>query len=785
MHGKSCFNFIEYKVPYIVIKNHRVFKVSQQLVEMTEYIEDDLLNKDIKEVFRILRIGPSVDIENIDEKADHFLFTKSFEFRLISMKIIKKIDKKIYIIKEQPNSRFEVKHPYLSQLCKSNLVGIAVYSVPDMILVKANQKYLDFLEPPFNQGHCSMGRKIDKIITEWKGSQVEKFWQKAICTGEVVQVKEYKHIGYGRGITYWDSIITPVSEDGKIKYVVSNTSEVTEKVINREKMQHQMEAISLQNKKMKAIFENISNGIFINYDDKIIIHQNESAKRLASKIEKLIVKSEKQKNIRYFDEYGKECRFEDIPAFRALKGEKIKNERITIMGSNDELILDISASPIYDKENNIIMSVTSVNDITQIVKNENTVKNNKENLKTIIDNISEGLVLIDKEANLTILNKVAEKHFNFIEMIKERNNNIYGVKYFDSNGKEIYANNLPLNRIAKGETVTEYRLTIKTNNDEIYVCINGNPVYDDEGRFLFGIMCMRDITEKVKQEKIIKLQQNAVLQAERERNEALEKTIAMKDEFLSIISHEFRTPLNVINSAIQAMECICANELSIRSKKYLDMIRLNTFRQVRLVNNLLDITRSNLGNVKINKKNIDMVMFTREIINSVREYAVQRGSELIFKASNEEIVIAIDMEKYERILLNILSNAIKFTLNNEPIIINVCVSKDNIFIEIKDSGIGIPSDKINVIFERFGQVDSSLSRQAEGTGIGLSLVKKFVQELGGSISVKSEVGKGSTFTVKLPNEKFDLKDDSDESKLDFSDNHLVQAAKLEFSDIYF
>jgi Signal transduction histidine kinase len=397
--------------------------------------------------------------------------------------------------------------------------------------------------------------------------------------------------------------------------------------------------------------------------------------------------------------------------------------------------------------------------------------------------MSDGVVAIGKCGNLVMLNKAAEKHFNVIKIIEGRNKNDSEIKYFDINMKELKEGSLPSDRILRGEIITEYRIIIKRYSENIYMCISGNPVYDDSGNFLFGMMCMKDITEKVKQERIIKSQHDSVLQAEFERNEALEKTIAMKDEFLSIISHEFRTPLNVINSAVQAMEYICFNELSNNTKKYLGMIKLNAFRQLRLVNNILDITSSNLKSTKINKKNIDIVFFIDAIVEAVRSYASKKEIGLILETSYKEFMVAIDNEKFERILLNLLSNAIKFTSDNKKITVRFNALEENIFIEVSDEGIGISSDKIDTIFEQFGQVDSSLSRQVEGTGLGLSLVKKFVEELGGRIFVNSKVGKGSAFIVMLPNEKVTETYDYRSSK-EFFYNHILESTKVEFSDIY-
>jgi signal transduction histidine kinase len=267
------------------------------------------------------------------------------------------------------------------------------------------------------------------------------------------------------------------------------------------------------------------------------------------------------------------------------------------------------------------------------------------------------------------------------------------------------------------------------------------------------------------------------------KNLELEKALEMKDEFLSLVSHEFRTPLNVISSAIQALSYIYGSELPYKAKQYLSMIRQNTFRQLRLVNNLLDITRVNAGRIKVSKKNIDIVFLTKAIVESVYTYAAQKTIDIKFITLFEEKVIGIDEEKYERILLNLLSNAIKFTPEGKSITVTLSSIENQISVEVKDNGIGIPANKLDIIFERFGQVDSSLSRQAEGTGIGLSLVKKFTEALEGSISVKSETGKGSTFTILLPSETI-IEENSKKEAGDLLDNRLVQTTRVEFSDIY-
>lgn len=265
--------------------------------------------------------------------------------------------------------------------------------------------------------------------------------------------------------------------------------------------------------------------------------------------------------------------------------------------------------------------------------------------------------------------------------------------------------------------------------------------------------------------------------------EKMKKRIEEKDEFLSHISHELRTPLTVINSAIQVMQELYKGELTPNVTRYVYRIKQNSLRLLRVVNNLLDITRANAGKMKIHERNMDIVLISRVITESVLVYAQQKNIMLTFSSSVPERVIRLDDEKYERILLNLLSNAIKFTPEGRSICVNISLKQKYICVEVKDEGVGIPEDKQDVIFNRFGQVDGLMTRSEEGTGIGLSLVKMLVNALGGEISVSSEEGKGSTFTVLLPDqtmtETVDDKVMGEEIK-----NNLVLISTIEFSDIY-
>lgn len=286
-------------------------------------------------------------------------------------------------------------------------------------------------------------------------------------------------------------------------------------------------------------------------------------------------------------------------------------------------------------------------------------------------------------------------------------------------------------------------------------------------------------------EKALVKSEELLIQAEKEKNELLEKALVTKDEFITLISHEFKTPINVIYSAVQLIETVYSNKLPNRVRELISSIKQNTFRQIRLSNNLLDITALNSGEYKFCTRNIDIVLLTKIIADSTESYLNQKNIELSFKSNEEHKFINIDDEKYERIILNLLSNAAKFTDYGGRIYIELNVNDElNIMrIEVNDTGIGIPEEKQKLIFENFEQVDRNLSRPAEGTGIGLSLVNLLVNILGGTIELESEKNIGSKFIVTLPIIK--VEDNNENEALLDIDDRIINKVKVEFSDIYF
>lgn len=327
------------------------------------------------------------------------------------------------------------------------------------------------------------------------------------------------------------------------------------------------------------------------------------------------------------------------------------------------------------------------------------------------------------------------------------------------------------------------------NNIEVLKIISSQAAISIENAFLYTKLenKVKERTLQLEEEIINRITTEEALKESERQISYSKESDKIKIEFFSNISHELRTPINVIFSALQVQElkqkgCQCKN----RNKdcyKYGNIMKQNCYRLLRLVNNLIDITKIDIGYFDINEINIDIISLVENITVSVVDYIENKGLSLIFDTEVEEKIIACDPEKIERIILNLLSNAVKFTDKGGNIMVNIEDGIEKICIRVTDNGRGIPEEKLNSIFERFVQVDKSFTRDHEGSGIGLSLVKSLVELHGGTISVKSREGNGAEFIIYIPcklvNETYKeiaCSEDITES--------CIEKINIEFSDIY-
>lgn len=433
----------------------------------------------------------------------------------------------------------------------------------------------------------------------------------------------------------------------------------------------------------------------------------------------------------------------------------------------DELLISVKrALETYE------LKMKNIKLIDELKQTNKKLKKSEVYLSTIFNSVSDAILIHDFNGIIVNVNDTANRLYGYLH------DELIGMSIKDiisKNSPYIYDDILKLINDRKknkiNTPVTLEAISIDKNHKEFWVESNSRAIIFNEQKAI--IATVRDITER----------KNTELKSKEEALE-LEK---LRTEFFANISHELRTPLNIILGVIQILRRdLLDKEKPIDKGKIInniDIERQNCFRLLRLINNLIDSTKLDAGHFEIDMINCNIVSVVEEITLSVAGYISNNNINLIFDTDVEEKIIACDPDKIERIMLNLLSNCIKFTDDDGSIFVNIFDGEEYITLSVEDTGIGIPEEKVEIIFDRFRQVDKSFTRNYEGSGIGLSLVKSLVEMHDGTISVESKYGVGTKFTIKLPVKVLN----KSKERVNISNNIIntcVEKINIEFSDIY-
>lgn len=265
-----------------------------------------------------------------------------------------------------------------------------------------------------------------------------------------------------------------------------------------------------------------------------------------------------------------------------------------------------------------------------------------------------------------------------------------------------------------------------------------------------------------------------------ENAESMRDDIRFLDLF-SNMSHELRTPLSVLLAGIGLLEKTLQDPSQDElSRQALHIAKRNCLRLLRIDNNILDLAKADAGCLKLQLQNIRIAEFLGKIVDMVQPYAKQKQIRLLFSPGSFDGTIAADQAKLGKIMLNLLSNAIRFTKPGGMISVRIqkSVACKRVSVTVQDNGPGIPKEKQSIIFRPFVQADDSLDKMAEGSGLGLAVVKSLVELHGGSIRVQSKAGFGSKFVFDLPLRRISEESDSLVGPYDFNSNISCEFSEL-------
>lgn len=541
-----------------------------------------------------------------------------------------------------------------------------------------------------------------------------------------------------------------------------------------------IEEITLSENIMRAVFESTTDGMVVKDEKFNITNINKGFKDIWELEDKYSNETDKYK----LAEYCKDKVINSEEFVKSINSIELENkENLDYLYFRNGKIVERIFQPL--KVNGEVRGrVWSFRDITGKRNLEKCLEAREELSKRLINKLPDG-ILVYENGNKIIANEAAKRFAS----TKLRDYNLGDNLKVHPDYREIVDERMK--KLLREDTEVDFleQKIILDDGSIGDVEVAGFSFKQEENFYVTVIM--RDISDRKKLHKLEMdvLEKSILLEQAKEYNE-------LKTQLFSIVSHELKTPLNIILGGIQLLQKSFDDQRAFEEyyyrgitnldfeakKKYLASMKQNCYRLLRLINNFIDMNKIESGFFKLELENKNIINTVENITLSVVDYVESKGITLIFDTEVEERILACDEDKLERVILNLLSNAIKFTEVGGRIQVNIYDKAESIVISVKDSGCGISEDMHSRIFEPFTQADFLLRRRTEGSGIGLTLVKSLIELHGGTISVNSDLGKGSEFIIELPVRLVE------NSEVTINNIGLmedkIEKITVEFSDIY-
>lgn len=426
-------------------KNNIITEVNDEFESLTGYSKEELVGKSIEEINVMLKTLLKPGHNSTDRL---YLFTKALEPREVTVSCKKTDDENeiVFYMKEKYNSRLEDSIAFFYNYFFDEEQGIAIYSVPDLLVLKMNKTFLSINNIPYENIEEFIGQNLENIIPYYKGSENEEFYQEAIKTGKICHSKEYKLMRPADSEIYEDLSIVPVFIKGEIKYLMQIAKDVTERVNSRK-------LIEKQKKELEAVIDNINVDLLIFDSGGNFIKMNNMA-RNNNKINYKAAADvdEFYKQVNLYDINGNLIDNRDRPMNRIMQGEIIHNLQVIFQHCNETDYREVRGTPIYDSEGNFIAGIVSCNDINERIKYEKNlyITAQNETMTEIVNNLDLGFARYSypEFKLISINNKGLELFSNIVPDINSRTyiNNIFdafndGLFFIDDSIKKYLKNN--------------------------------------------------------------------------------------------------------------------------------------------------------------------------------------------------------------------------------------------------------------------------------------------------------------------------------------------------------
>ncbi len=391
-----------------------------------------------------------------------------------------------------------------------------------------------------------------------------------------------------------------------------------------------------------------------------------------------------------------------------------------------------------------------VRDITTRKQVEDDLEYERQQLDAIVRTMHEGVIAFHPDGTIVRINPAAQQIAG-IDGDQARDMTALDLTQYvtpiDASGQVVELDSWAHRRVMHGEQFVGYELYIQESGR--WITFNGTPVYDAQGRILLGVVTAQDITQR----KHADLAAQAHAEALSRINTELSRALRHKDEFLATMSHELRTPLNGILSFADLLTEQIAGPLTERQLRQVKHIETSGQHLLALINDILDLAKVESGHLDITVETHPIAVICESSLLFIREIAIRKRVQVSFVCQNTTSVMETDGRRLKQMLVNLLGNAVKFTPAGGQVRLEVAINAEHeqITFVVEDTGIGIAAEDLGRLFQPFTQIDNSLTRQHEGTGLGLALVRRLANLMGGNVRIESAgIGKGSVATLILP-----------------------------------
>lgn len=560
----------------------------------------------------------------------------------------------------------------------------------------------------------AIGRTIFDLIVPPEGLDEELRALDTAATGTQVL---YESVRRRRdGVLVHVSICTRAVRDpsGAVEYLLSSQKDVTRLKVERNS--------KLLDSRFGDLVDSLPDAIVIVDVSARIVSMNVHAERLfgyrrseliGHTVEVLVPERERAGRLASRSQSLAQAGEPSVPSGTQLNG---------LRKDSTEFPMEITSCPLHTEEGPMVMN--AVRDLTDRRKAE-------QKFRDLLESAPDAMVIVDSLGSIVLVNTQAERLFGYrrdellgkrIEILVPARSRAAHVgfrsRYFDHPHPRAMGVGLDLYGRRKDGT-------------EFPVEVSLGPLDTEEGPLVSS--AIRDVTERRKVE------------------QRLQSANRMKSEFLANMSHELRTPLNGIIGFSEFLHDERPGTLNPKQKEYINDILMSGRHLLQLINDILDLSKVEAGRMELFPERFELAQAIDEVCTAISPLAAKGGIEVDCPSAGRRFDVELDRQKLKQVLLNLLSNAVKFTPSGGRIAIAHAVDADDwLEISVEDSGIGIKPEHLGQLFVEFQQIDSGTSRRYGGTGLGLALVKRIVELQGGTITVESQPGSGSVFTVRLP-----------------------------------